>query len=186
MPKYKLINNQTGEETLCDKVTIDEFDYYVNDEDLGINKAFWGYCWNWWYKIQFFENGLREDARGRKGIQKIICTNNPNIDIPKVVDKVERLKFIYNEGGNKDVFTTGILTGIEIGYNKSQETHPNSDEDMIEFNEWCETSAEANLFWRRNRIDPKMDGSHNKIRKQKMKELLQIWKSQHPKKVYYE
>lgn len=27
--KYKLINNQTKKETLCDKVTIDGFDYYV-------------------------------------------------------------------------------------------------------------------------------------------------------------
>jgi len=29
--KYKLINAQTKEEHLCDKVTIDGFDYYVSD-----------------------------------------------------------------------------------------------------------------------------------------------------------
>lgn len=29
--KYKLINTQTGEEHLCDKVTIDGMDYYVNN-----------------------------------------------------------------------------------------------------------------------------------------------------------
>ena len=28
--KYKLINIKTKEETLCDKVTIDGFDYYLN------------------------------------------------------------------------------------------------------------------------------------------------------------
>lgn len=32
MKKYKLINNQTKEEYLCDKVTIDGFDYYVSDK----------------------------------------------------------------------------------------------------------------------------------------------------------
>lgn len=30
--KYKLINTITKEEHLCDKVTIDEFDYYVSDK----------------------------------------------------------------------------------------------------------------------------------------------------------
>ena len=32
MNKYKLINKQTGEEHLCDKVVIDGWDYYVSDE----------------------------------------------------------------------------------------------------------------------------------------------------------
>jgi hypothetical protein len=30
--KYKLINSVTKIETICDKVTIDGFDYYVSDE----------------------------------------------------------------------------------------------------------------------------------------------------------
>ena len=30
--KYKLINQKTKEEHLCDKVTIDGFDYYASDE----------------------------------------------------------------------------------------------------------------------------------------------------------
>ena len=32
MNKYKLINLNTKEEQLCDKVTIDEFDYYISNE----------------------------------------------------------------------------------------------------------------------------------------------------------
>jgi len=32
--KYKLINKQTGEEHLCNKVTIDGFNYYVSDEKV--------------------------------------------------------------------------------------------------------------------------------------------------------
>ena len=32
MNKYKLINPNTKEKHLCDKITINEFNYYVNDE----------------------------------------------------------------------------------------------------------------------------------------------------------
>jgi len=32
--KYKLINLKTKKEHLCDKVTIDGFDYYVNGEEI--------------------------------------------------------------------------------------------------------------------------------------------------------
>jgi len=41
--------------------------------DLGINKSFWGYCWNWWDQIHFFKQGLRENASGRGRIQLIIA-----------------------------------------------------------------------------------------------------------------
>lgn len=30
--KYKLINNQTKEEHVCEKITIDIYDYYVSDD----------------------------------------------------------------------------------------------------------------------------------------------------------
>lgn len=32
--KYKLINFVSKKETICDKVTIDGFDYYVNGEEI--------------------------------------------------------------------------------------------------------------------------------------------------------
>lgn len=34
MKKYKLIDCVTKIETICDKVTIDGFDYYVSDEEI--------------------------------------------------------------------------------------------------------------------------------------------------------
>jgi len=50
-------------------------EYYlaVSDDDVGVNIPFWGYCWNWYKKVNFFKNGLNENARGRGGIQKIIA-----------------------------------------------------------------------------------------------------------------
>ena len=136
--KYKLINTKTKEETLCDKVTIDGFDYYVSD------------------------------AYGKHAI----ATNNPNIDIPKVVDEVERLAYEYensftNGEGNADV-------DFIAGYNKSQETHPFSDDDMIEFGDWVRNNP---YIW--NYPDKFND-------KRTTKELFQLWKEQQLKTVYYE
>ena len=135
--KYKLINSVTKIETICEKVTIDGFDYYVSD------------------------------AYGKPAI----ATNNPNIDIPKVVDELmykwELGLKVANKSKTKN--KSAMRNGYVKGYNKSQETHPNSDDDMIEF--WIE--------------------SHKIIMTQPSKsftpeELLQIWKEQKPKIVYYE
>lgn len=52
------------------------------------------------------------------------------------------------------------------GYNKSQETHPNSDEDMIDFADFCENLQKNNKEIRRN--NPNIT----------RKELLQLWKQQ--------
>ena len=38
--KYKLTNKQTNEENLCDKVTIDGFDYYVSGNEIPPNQYF--------------------------------------------------------------------------------------------------------------------------------------------------
>lgn len=183
--KYLLINQQTAEETLCDKVTIDGFDYYVSDELPSVgNKSILQVEGFSPMILTHFEK-CESDYEGKK----VIATNNPNLDIPQVVDEVDIMRKTLVNSYLKEIkdCTKRFFwkACFKHGYNKSQETHSFSDEDMIEFYEWCDTSAEANLFWRRNRIDPKMSGSHHKIRKQKMKELLQFWKEQKPKKIYY-
>ena len=173
---YKLVNIKTQKETLCQKIQIENFDYYVSDEKININD---------WYYLPRTNNihQCKEDATELNlerivGTKKVIATNNPNIDISKVVDEVARLKFVYNEGGNKDVFTTGVLTGVEIGYNKSQETHPFSEEDMIEFLDWIRDNtvfdAAPTPYYRKSQ------------ERLSQKELLQLWKEQQPKIVYYE
>ena len=40
MKKFKLINNKTKEETVCSLVTIDGFEYYVDDNEI-IQKDFY-------------------------------------------------------------------------------------------------------------------------------------------------
>lgn len=177
---YKLINNQTKEEHLCDKVTIDGFDYYVSDNQSFIYDNCFVYDWH---------NNLIKKSNVEYGTSKfIIATNNPNIDIPKVVDDVEKLA---KEWYYSILKRTGIdltpnkrsMNGFVKGYNKSQETHSFSEKDMIDFGIWCLSNVEPDLLgnrWFYCNNDKWGQGFKTK------EELLKIWKEQQPKIVYYE
>lgn len=153
MNKYKLINKKTGEEHLCDKVIIDEFDEY-------------------WEQSQKEKGGT---------FKRRIATNNPNIDLPKVVDEVKDLAKVDAIGifGN-DFSLASLAHQIEFErvYNKSQETHPFSVEDMIAFANWL-------FLWQQNSIGEWKHQNKNQVFKT-TQELLQLWQSQQPKVIYYE
>lgn len=169
MQKYKLINLQTGEEALCDKIIIDGFGYYVNND---ICDYFYDKTINRIIKSNGDVEGYEDYSEYFKGV---IATNNPNIDVPKVVDEVEQLAYqLYP----KDEFWIGDLaTGRMFdqnakerihfikGYKQSQETHPFSDEDMVEFALYVATAPNTPY--------------------KTVKELLQTWKKQKPKNVVY-
>lgn len=183
--KYKLIQAKTGEEHLCDKVTIDGFDYYMSDEKINEetlfvddNKLF--ECRN------IFEIGIEDDnglIHKFENCKKIIATNNPNIDIPKVVDEVEKLAFDYYEQVKKDYYSNGqqaqmpksnkefqaMGDGFIEGYNKSQETHPFSEEDMKDFGYFCAKHYKEKV-----------------LPKKSFDELLQLWKEEKIKIIFYE
>jgi hypothetical protein len=156
--KYKLINTKTKEETLCDKVTIEGFDYYVSDElprneDYGFTKL----------------NTITEIGYGfeYKLYRTVIATTNPHLDIPKVADEVE----ILAEKCNEETQSSRMKRVWKAGYNKSQETHPFSEQDMIEFSSF--------------RFNCSIDSSGRFLNKNG-EELLQLWKEQKPKTLYYE
>lgn len=139
------------EEHLCDKVTIDEFDYYIGDVVTDINTSnvwhtnsgpkfhpFLKFIGNTRYAIEEFEKG---------NFRKVIATNNPNIDISQVVDKVEQLAHKYfagerfnweqeNPNGLKppqsliEHYNKTFTPLFKAGYKKSQETHPFSLDDV--------------------------------------------------------
>lgn len=162
--KYNLINKQTGEEHLCDKVTIDGFDYYVSDKcnDLG--------GWHIDKEFEILSNVSRFNVVTE--MREVIATTNPNIGVPKVVDEVEilgedetNIRILQHKTPSR--IARQYFDGFVNGYNKSQETHPFSEEDMIEFHKWAFQQVrvkESDLT---------------------TKELLQLWKEQQPKIVYY-
>lgn len=167
--KYKLINKQTGEETLCDKVTIDGFDYYVSDELPKLNDVVITAVGN----IHYIKDGSKDfiEYVSKLG-KKVIATNNPNIDIPKVVDE---LMYKWNLGlevaeKSKTKNKSAMRNGFVKGYNKSQETHPFSEEDILEF---------AHFYFREEFNSTMQDCKSSE-------EILQLWKEQQPKIIYYE
>jgi hypothetical protein len=152
--KYKLTHKQIGEEHLCDKVTIDGFEYYVSDEKPTIDTYFISRCRKILAKVNNLDYSLIDsDGDGQITIRynngsqyllalanRLITTTNPNIDIPKVIDVIEELAWdiINNKSWLKTDSDKVIgVTAFYEGYHKSQETHKWSDEDMIEFFEWC-------------------------------------------------
>lgn len=170
MNKYKLINKKTGEETLCEKVTIDEWDYYVSDEkgqigDIVVEKYIDGTI-----GLEQIDTLNDIDLLLQK---KVIATNNLNIDIPQILEEPSQdlIHQIAADLGYR-MIPKDLEEGIKAGYKESQETHPNSDEDVIEFNVWQKSLlGSKNDHWLIEKSD---------------KELLQLWKEQKTKTLYYE
>ena len=82
--KYKLKHIKTGEEHLCDKVTIDRFEYYISNDKPLKGEPY------------YVDNSLGKrietsETKPSGIIKRVICSNNPNIDIPKVVDEVDTI-----------------------------------------------------------------------------------------------
>lgn len=174
--KYKLINQTTNEEHLCNKVTIDGFDYYVSD-----NPKTDDYCLNLktneFFKVP--DNTYVEGLNKNTDDKKVIATNSPNIDIPKVKTAHKSAEWwaadLYGYDKNCKLPTNDSEVNSFIeGYRISQETHPFSEEDMIDFGNWCEKLQKDNKEIRRNNASITR------------KELLQLWKEQRVKVVYYE
>ena len=157
--KTRLIDIKTNEQYLCDKITIDWFDYYVSNKfieegDFAVN----------------LNTKQITQCDGVKGMdsywKKAVATNNSSISIPQVVDKVDQYTMAQNyaietKSPNREAHRQGFVKG----YNKSQETHPFSEEDMIEFALYVATAPNAPY--------------------KTAKELLQLFKEQQPKTVYY-
>lgn len=88
MKQYKLINRETKEETICTKIELNGIDYYVNDDNILINDYYISFETNYatepkerfvLYNLCSVTNGLNP--------KKVIATNNPSVDTPKIVDE---------------------------------------------------------------------------------------------------
>ena len=195
MKKYKLINTTTKEEHLCDKVTIDGFDYYVTNDEISENDYYvvphniegkilsqnfvLGMA-DKNFMVNYYINTMKDWRR------KVIATNNQNIDITKVVDVIEGLAIEYLNDNYGYVWDKEDIDNFKYAYNKSQEMFPFTEEDMIEFAEWCQKPCLEDL--RQPNVVYISSGNFYwyKHKKYTPKELLQLWKERNPKKVYYE
>lgn len=204
--QYKLINLKTKEETICDKVVINGFDYYISNNHIedGRENFFTYDTLN--HKIlhishiNYFgneNNGRGSTSNGRasfktfKGIHsgishpEVIATSNPNIDIPQIINQVEFLAEEWVFETNKEKWSNNDDTAgdnfgsYKAGYQKSQETHPFSLEDMVEFAKWI---ANTKLYGFSKQLYEAMLVNEVKT----VEELIEIWRNQRLKTIYYE
>jgi hypothetical protein len=137
--KYLVKNVTTGEETLCEKVVVDGFDYYVSDSEPILESDI----------FMFPDNFLERASRGfdGRGLRKVIATTNPSLDLPMVIDEVEELAEIDTDKcpcykyPNLDNGYYDHVEGFRSGYNKAKETYSFTKDDMVEFTEWLITKS---------------------------------------------
>ena len=175
MKKFKLINNKTKEETVCSLVTIDGFEYYVDDNEI-IQKDFYIDFRSDGNKLEQFKTKEDWVLVGICDSKKVITTNNPNIDIPKIINEFENLaeqdadKCEYYKHPNSDNGYYDHVEGFKAGYNKAKETYHFTVQDMLDFGKYCinnQLCKEENRYYQ-------------------YWELLQIFKEQQTKIIFYE
>ena len=178
--KYLLKQNKEDKGILCDKVTIEGFDYYVCNAVCYPNDAVHSNVTN--TIVRFTDP--RHFSEG--AYKKVIATNNPNVNIPQIIDEVERLA--ENHWRNQYIMALDestkpyIIEDFKIGYNESQETHSFNEKNMIEFAEFVAKYPDKNKNYKGEMLhaQSKYDGAEKTI------DLLQLWKEQQYKIVYYE
>lgn len=162
--KYKLINYTTKEETICDKVTIDGFDYYVSA--VQATEGFYGY-------INFQGGDIKKIGKYfADDWKKVIATSNPNIDIPKVVDIFIIIEQ-WAKSKEKLVYQYWDKPSFIEGYNKSQETHSFTEQDVKNFAIFFEDYKEV------------LKAEGWEIIEAPIERVFEKWKEQQPKTVYY-
>jgi len=137
--------------------------------------------------VYFTENKkLRHFPKKQKNLKeiylKLVYSQNPEHNLPSIsfsdevakelgIIDVEKLAWDTINNNSSLIEDREQVVGFTAfyeGYNKSQETHPFSEEDMIEFHKWAFQQVrikESDLT---------------------TKELLQLWKEQQPKVLFYE
>ncbi len=158
--------NKNKEETICEKVKIDGFEYYISDEIAKPREYYYSYLTNK-ISVSFIQKN--------KDLKKVLCTNNPNIDIPKIINEFENLaeqdadKCEYYKHPNSDNGYYDHVEGFKAGYNKAKETYQFTEQDMIEFSNFVRRHYMLKL-----------------LPKKSYQELLSIWKEQQTKIIFYE
>lgn len=166
MNKYKLINNKTKEEHICSKVVIDGFEYYVSDTYINQLKPDDKY-----YTI--VENPRRV-VQYSKHIQNnfsqvVICSNNPDLSIPQIIDEVEKLA---DDIIGLQLGRSILVDGFIQGFNKSKELYPFSIEDIANLIQWLAISENFSLC--------------SSVSTDTAKYFLNDWQEQKIQTIYYE
>lgn len=197
MSKYRLININTGQETLCDSIEIDGIEYYVNNEKVNIDDL----------SVDIYANLLVKCTNENYGsnaydfFKKIIATNRRGINLPKIISESEKIEILANKHTSHLTFAGERREGIIYGYNLAKETYSLSVADMVEFYEWCNypiyrAAGELGFRKRVNAQYPEYDSYviiderglsiHPKGIFLTIEQVIELWMKGRPKILYYE
>lgn len=168
--QYKLINLETNQEFICEKVVVDGYEYYVynnidrNINDYYISQGFVSQNVFKWDKSQY------KAYPNQKGV--IIATNNSSLDIPQIVDEFESIISSDHPQNYRE------KAGFIKGYNKAKEQYTNTKQDMIEFAEWIKQNATTDQHFKQNwmTIDK---------RNLTTEQVLELFEQSRPKTIYF-
>jgi hypothetical protein len=161
---YKLINFATKEKHICKRIIVNYnpnptgldldnvFTYFITDEEIKQG--------DWWFNLDNYlidnDSEIAELANNAPSCKKLIATDKESVELTKYFDGIAKNIFVTPpqiiENLGKDLATqtientVGLKTTTEKlivtasfveGYCKHAEKYPYSDEDMIEYSEWC-------------------------------------------------
>lgn len=181
--KYLLVNKKTKEEHLCSKVTLNRFDYYLDDTDIQRPCSPINVCMAHVSKIC--------DKCGKYKGLKVIATDDSNIELPQIINEdlsisdlaLKSIGIIQDKVPLREDFITdvqwGFMNGFINGYEQSQESHPYTLQDMVDFAKWI--------------ADFKKHGYVKQLyeaciinKATLVEDLVGIWEKQKIKTIYYE
>ena len=153
LKKFKLINSKK-EEIICEEVEIDGFKYYQADNcgrEALIDGCFYIYKNEMICKYSKLYNKSAASAGYNK---KIIATNNPNLELPQIIDTAlisaqNSILLLSNLQTSRDQHV-GITCFFE-GYKQAKDESPFSKEEMFNFadyyfNEIFNTDIKSNFL----------------------------------------
>jgi hypothetical protein len=190
--QYKLINKNTKQENLCVKIVIDGFDYYV----INVHPEVGQWCIDPHGNLTIFGFDFRAifTPKELNYVKKIIATNNLSLvqsGLPMVINQTEKLAEQFVKDKLKlSSQAVGVLVGFIEGHNAAKETHPYDADDIEEFIKWKDNNRWYNFEngkWNYT-FEHGMSiskGAYEKNYRKTTKELLDIWKEQTVKTLYY-
>lgn len=178
---YKLINQTSKQEFICEKIEIDGYEYYAYSEKSAFVKG---------AMFITIDNIIHSNYGYNYLDRVIIATNNPSLDIPQIVDEVEEMAMIILKDKWSHLFTFGYpkkpyptnfeeyLKNTIKGYNKAKEQYTNTKQDMIEFAEWIKQNATTDQHFKQNwmTIDK---------RNLTTEQVLELFEKSRPKTIYF-
>ena len=170
---YRLINKETNEATICEKVVIGDFEYYVIEEEILKDDE----CYFITENNGIFHKGKKDTIidhpNRKKPHRKVVATNFPGMSPNIFYEVSDQFSLYFTDLNSKNIYEDNYrnknksFRDYMSGYNKSKETYSFSEEDMLEFGKFCHNDAH----------------STNRIRT--FKELLEKYKEQKIETIYY-